>query len=139
MLYGILIFTFVLTCVLLVMVILMQASKGGGLASSFGGMSSSGGILGARGATSFLQKATIGLAITFGVICLIISVLSTSGGIVPDSKIQERIRTEQQTTAPLTPPPPGVNGNATEGTANPAQPAPGGGSDNSQNNDNSGN
>jgi len=138
MLYSLLIFLFVIICILLVVVILMQASKGGGLASSFGGMGSSGGILGARGATSFLQKATIGLAISFGVICLIISVISTSGGVAPDSKTQERIRTEQQTTAPLTPPP-GVDGNATEGTAKPSQPAPGSGADNSQNDDNSGN
>ncbi len=138
MLYGFLIFLFVVTCILLIIVILMQASKGGGLASSFGGMGSAGGILGARGATSFLQKATIGLAISFGVICLIISVISTSGGVAPDSKTQERIRTEQQTTAPLTPPPPGVDGSATEGTANPSQPAPGSGADNSQNNENPG-
>jgi len=137
MLYSFLIFLFVVTCILLVVVILMQASKGGGLASSFGGMGSAGGILGARGASSFLQKTTIALATFFGLLCLIISVISTSSGVAPDSKTQERIRTEQQTTAPLTPPP-GVDGSATKGTANPSQPAPGSGADNSQNNENPG-
>ncbi len=118
MLFGFLVFLFVFVCVLLVVVILMQASKGGGLASSFGGMGGAGSILGARGATSILQKTTIALAIFYGLLCLVISIISTSGSEIPESKTQERLRSEQQSTAPLTPPP-GIDGSTT-----PAQPQP---------------
>ena len=55
-----------LVCVLLTVVILMQASKGGGLSGAFGGQGSSmGAVFGGRGAGSFLSKATIVLATIF--------------------------------------------------------------------------
>lgn len=93
--YSLLVILFVIVCILLVITILMQASKGGGLASSFGGMGSAGGVLGARGAASFLQKVTIGLGISYGILCLIISLLSKPATELPESQTQERIRSEQ--------------------------------------------
>ena len=61
----------------MVIAILMQASKGKGLAGAFcgaGGMAS--GILGARGTATFLSKATTYLAVAFFVNCIILSLLS---------------------------------------------------------------
>ena len=129
MLYGFLVTLFIFTCILMVIVILMQASKGGGLASSFGGMGAAGGILGARGASSILQRATVGLGIFYGLLCLIISVMST-GTEVPTSTTQERLLDDQpQSTAPLTP------GPATERPADDATtPAPAQGDENPDNN-----
>jgi len=49
-----------ITCILLVLVILVQNSKGGGLASNF---SSSNQIMGVRKTTDFLEKTTWTLAI----------------------------------------------------------------------------
>ena len=46
-------------CVLLILIVLVQNSKGGGLASGF---SSSNQIMGVRKTTDFLEKATWGLA-----------------------------------------------------------------------------
>lgn len=54
-----------LVCVLLTIVILMQASKGGGLSGAFGGQGSMGAVFGGRGAGSFLSKTTIILATIF--------------------------------------------------------------------------
>jgi len=55
-----------LVCVLLTVVILMQASKGGGLSGAFGGgQGSMGAVFGGRGAGSFLSKTTIILATIF--------------------------------------------------------------------------
>ena len=54
-----------LVCVLLTIVILMQASKGGGLSGAFGGQGSMGAVFGGRGAGSFLSKTTIVLATIF--------------------------------------------------------------------------
>ena len=69
--YTLLIVLFVFVAVLMTITILMQSSKGGGLAASFGGMGA-GGVFGPRGAANFLQKATTVLAITYGLLCLII-------------------------------------------------------------------
>ncbi len=55
-----------LVCILLTMVILMQSSKGGGLAGAFGGQGGNmGTVFGGRGAGSFLSKMTIVFAIIF--------------------------------------------------------------------------
>lgn len=106
--YTLLVVLFILVCILMVVAILMQASKGGGLASSFGGMGSAGGVLGARGAASFLQKVTIGFAIAFGLLSMAISFLSRPASELPESATQEKLRTEQQaipgTPAPIAQP-----------------------------------
>ncbi|MGD8822971.1 MAG: preprotein translocase subunit SecG [Anaerolineales bacterium] len=60
----------VLVCIALVIVVLMQSSKGEGLAgSAFGGGGVSGAVFGGRGAASFLSKATTVLAIVFMINC----------------------------------------------------------------------
>jgi preprotein translocase subunit SecG len=56
----------VIVCISLILVVLLQASKGGGLAgSAFGGSDLGGAVFGGRGAASFLSKATSVLAILF--------------------------------------------------------------------------
>jgi len=72
--YGILVFLHVITCLLLVTIILMQASKGGGLAGTFGGASTA--MFGGRGAGSFLSKVTVALAATFMVLAILISLVN---------------------------------------------------------------
>ncbi|MCA9565482.1 MAG: preprotein translocase subunit SecG, partial [Myxococcales bacterium] len=46
---------FVLNCLFLILVVLLQAGKGDGLAALGGGGSSAGAFLGARGAATFLS------------------------------------------------------------------------------------
>lgn len=135
MLYGFLVTFFVIICVLMVVVILLQASKGGGLAGSFGGMGNTGGVLGGRGATTFLQKLTIGLGLTYGVLCLIISLTGYDGSDLPASKTQELIRQTQPANLPGVEPSgnlptelPADDGSATQGT-----PEDGGSSDDTNN------
>ncbi len=48
-----------ITCILLILIVLVQNSKGGGLASNF---QASNQIMGVRKTTDFLEKATWGLA-----------------------------------------------------------------------------
>jgi len=66
-LLGIIIAFHVLICLLLMVVILLQASKGGGLSGAFGGTgaASMGAVFGGRGAGSFLVKATVVLSTLF--------------------------------------------------------------------------
>ena len=56
--------------ILLILIVLIQNSKGGGLASGF---SSSNQIMGVRKTTDFLEKATWGLACTVLVLCIVIT------------------------------------------------------------------
>jgi len=66
-----LVIMFVLVCVSMVIVILLQASKGQGLAGTFGGAGASA-VFGGRGAATFLSKATTYLAVGYMVLCLLI-------------------------------------------------------------------
>jgi preprotein translocase subunit SecG len=65
MLYGLVLLVHVIVSVLLVMSVLMQASKGGGLAGTFGGSGTTGGIFGGRGAAPLLVKVTTVCAVLF--------------------------------------------------------------------------
>jgi preprotein translocase subunit SecG len=60
----------ILICVILIVSILLQASKGGGLAGAFGGTGTSGAIFGSTGAATFLSKLTTYLAVAFFLTCL---------------------------------------------------------------------
>jgi preprotein translocase subunit SecG len=63
----------VLVSVLLVLVVLMQSSKGGGLAGTFGG-GQMGMVFGVRRTADFLTRATQILAATFIVLSLVINI-----------------------------------------------------------------
>lgn len=64
-LYALLIVLHIIVSIALVVSVLMQSSKGGGLAGSFGGSGITGGVFGGRGAAPFLAKATTVCAIMF--------------------------------------------------------------------------
>jgi len=90
----------VIVCVALIMVVLLQSSKGEGLAgTSFtGGMSGS--VFGGRGAAGFLSKATTVLAIVFMVNCGGIAFLSSkartvTAGNAPTENVTESAVTRQ--------------------------------------------
>ncbi len=70
-----------LICLSLIIVVLMQSSKGEGLAGALGGGGGiSGAVFGGRGAASFLSKATTILATLFMVSCLSLSFMSIGRG-----------------------------------------------------------
>ncbi len=76
MIYGILIALQMVISVLLVLAILLQSSKGGGLAGIAGGMMSST-VFGGRGAATFLTRATTVLATLFFLNCLGMAVITS--------------------------------------------------------------
>lgn len=68
--------------VLLVLVILMQNSKGGGIDPNFGGQAQQ--LFGAARSTDFIEKATWGLALALGILCVVaVLTVGTSGGASP--------------------------------------------------------
>ncbi|MBN1637356.1 MAG: preprotein translocase subunit SecG [Ignavibacteriales bacterium] len=56
--YSVLILISIIISVFLIIIILMQASKGGGLAGTFGGAGGIGGVFGTRRTADFLSRAT---------------------------------------------------------------------------------
>ena len=87
--YTLLIFLFMLICFLLTFVILIQSSKGGGLAGTFGGMDTMGSLFGGRGSAPFLQKVTAVLATVFVIIALLMSIM-TRGSVSQESLVRQQ-------------------------------------------------
>lgn len=66
---------YILDCLLLIGIILLQPGEGGDLAAAFGGASSQT-AFGARGSATFLQKLTTSLAVIFMVLSIILVILT---------------------------------------------------------------
>ncbi len=81
MLYNIAIFIFVLVCIMLMGIILMQSSKTGGMGSAMGGQAINT-AFGGQGADKLLMKITSFLAVSFMVLAIIIGMMEN-----PNSRI----------------------------------------------------
>ena len=93
--YTLFVILIVLAALLMIGIVLIQESKGGGLASNF---SSSNQIMGVRKTTDFIEKTTWGLAIAmvvFSVICAYVAPKASSS-----ESVIEQNATEQQQTNP---------------------------------------
>ncbi len=99
----------VLVSLLLIAVVLMQSSKGGGLAGTFGG-GSVGMVFGVRRTADFLTRATQVLAAAFLILSLVINLFFLPRGTVSEESVLQRGGSTQQQAAPvpqLPPPSPG--------------------------------
>lgn len=85
---GILIFLHVFLVIILLAVILVQQPRGRGLGAFFGGGAQD--LLGVRGAPTFFQKLTWGLAAFIGILAILIAIVSKSGSPEKRSRIIER-------------------------------------------------
>lgn len=66
---------YILDCLLLIGIILLQPGEGGDLAAAFGGASSQT-AFGARGSATFLQKLTTSLAVLFMILSIVLVIFS---------------------------------------------------------------
>lgn len=69
----------IIIAVALVISILLQAGRGGGMAAAIGGPIAGTSVFGGRGAGDFLTKTTTGLAIAFAVLTILINLISSKG------------------------------------------------------------
>lgn len=96
MLYSLLLTLFIVDCLLLIVVILLQDSKGQGLAGAFGGGGGfSTSMFGGRGAATFLSKATTYLGTAFLTLTVMMSLIGPSrraeaGSVIMNAVQQER-------------------------------------------------
>jgi preprotein translocase subunit SecG len=74
-----------IVCVLLVLFVLVQNSKGGGLAAGFTGSQ----VMGVRKTADFLEKATWTLAGTLILICIIVNIINSKGGVQTERSVLE--------------------------------------------------
>ena len=109
MLYLLLIGLIVLASILMCFIVLIQNSKGGGLASSF---ASSNQIMGVRKTTDFIEKMTWGLAAAMVVLSILTSYVLPKATV--ETSVIEQNALKEQTTNPL---------NAPSGFAAPEAPA----------------
>jgi preprotein translocase subunit SecG len=92
-----------IACVLLILVVLVQNSKGGGLAANFGGTAQ---IMGVRKTADFLEKATWYLAVSLLVLSLM-SILVIPRGVttnIQDTELREKIENMQPLPSNMVPP-----------------------------------
>ena len=93
--YTLFVILIVLAALLMIGIVLIQESKGGGLASNF---SSSNQIMGVRKTTDVIEKTTWGLAVAMVVLSVICAYVSPKA--VTSESVIERNATEQQQTNP---------------------------------------
>ncbi|HLG33816.1 MAG TPA: preprotein translocase subunit SecG [Bacteroidia bacterium] len=115
--YLVLTILIILACVLLVLAVLIQNPKGGGLAVGF---SSSNQVMGVRKTTDFLEKFTWGVLISLIVFCLVATIILPTGTArVPQSQLEEKAA--EATSNPVQPPAPAAQPPAGGGQPQPVQ------------------
>ena len=119
MVYTFFVILIVLAALLMIGIVLIQESKGGGLSSNFAGSNQ---IMGVRKTTDFIEKATWTLAaamVALSVICAWVAPTATT-----ERSVMENIATEQQQTNPKNLPGFGASQDAKQApAANDAKPA----------------
>jgi preprotein translocase subunit SecG len=122
--YGLILVLHLLICVVLILVVLLQSGKGGGLAGAFGGMGGAGQTLfGGRGAATFLSKATTVLGIAFMASSLMLALMAGSHG-GPHSVIRAGENEISTEAPPVSTQPLQIPGDAGLPTPNETQTAP---------------
>jgi len=116
MLYYLIATLYVLTCLVLMLVILLQQGKGGDIANAFGGGSSQA-AFGARSGATVLSRATTVCAVLFVVGALVLGIVGQRG---PGSVIGGRAPAR----APAAPPPATLPPNPAPPAATTPRPAP---------------
>jgi preprotein translocase subunit SecG len=90
--YTALIILHLIVCFFLIFIVLIQSSKGAELGAAFGGSNQT--LFGSRGAATFLNKLTTGIAVAFMLTSLFLAILSTQkGSIMPETTPAQKART----------------------------------------------
>jgi preprotein translocase subunit SecG len=111
---------YVVVCVFLVLVVLLQQGKGADVSAAFGA-SSSQTTFGARGATTLLEKITTWSFVAFSILAVVISLIEAR----PRSSVLARAKSAAPAKAALpTPAPAPISVPASPGGTAPAFPVP---------------
>src|SRR4030042_6648711 len=86
--YGLVIGIIIFICIFLILIVLVQNPKGGGLASSF---SSSNQFMGVKRTADFIEKATWGFAAGLFILSIIATMLPRNTEAQRQSRIQDQL------------------------------------------------
>ncbi len=98
LLFGFLIVLYVLVCIALVFLVLIQSDKGGGISGAIGGgLASAGSMLGTQDTANILTRGTTIFASAFMVLCILLSVMVGSGALTGrgESLLKQRAETQE--------------------------------------------
>jgi preprotein translocase subunit SecG len=109
MLYYLFVTLYVISCLVLMIVILLQQGKGGDIANAFGGGASQA-VFGARAGATVLTKVTTGLTVAFMSLALLLAVWGSRGtsSVVGGVEGPAAPQLPAAATAPVTAPPAGT-------------------------------
>lgn len=98
MLFAILVFLFIIVCIFLVFLILIQSDKGGGISGAIGGsLGGASNLLGTQDTANILTKGTAIFGGVFLLLCVLMSlVLSQQNNTAKASILQEKMTKEKK-------------------------------------------
>jgi preprotein translocase subunit SecG len=98
MLFAILVFFFIIVCIFLVFLILIQSDKGGGISGAIGGsLGGASNLLGTQDTANILTKGTAIFGGVFLLLCVLMSlVLNQQNNSVKASILQEKMTKEKK-------------------------------------------
>ncbi|MDR2592405.1 MAG: preprotein translocase subunit SecG [Chitinispirillales bacterium] len=97
MFFAILLVLFLLVCVFICLLILIQSDKGGGISGAIGGLSGANSFLGTQDTANVLTKGTYIFGAVFLVLCVLMTLFEPGGG-VAKSGLQKRAEKVQTVT-----------------------------------------
>jgi preprotein translocase subunit SecG len=101
MLFGILVVLFVLVCLILCFLVLIQSDKGGGISSAIGGgLASASSLLGTQDTANILTRGTTIFASAFMVLCIVLSFLATNASRSQQGSLLKKRAETQETYSP---------------------------------------
>lgn len=80
MFYGLLLFLFIVCCLSLVGIVLLQSSKSGGMGTAMGGAAVQA-AFGGQGADKLLTRLTVGLAAGFMILAIVINLVGSPSAV----------------------------------------------------------
>ena len=75
--YGIVVFIHILVCIGLILAVLLQAGKGGGLGNLFGGGGGGDQLFSAPSGSAFIRKATASMAVIFVLTSISLTIMTS--------------------------------------------------------------
>jgi len=100
MIFGFLLVLFIVVCVFLCLLILIQSDKGGGISGAIGGLSGANNFLGTQDTANVLTKGTYIFGAVFLLLCVLMTFLIPGrGGTIVNSDLQKRAEKAQTITS----------------------------------------
>jgi len=96
MIFGIAVVFFLIVCVILVLLVLIQSDKGGGISGAIGGgLAGASTLLGTQDTANILTRGTTIFAAAYMVLCILLSLfLSRTAASGPKSALKKRAETQ---------------------------------------------